>query len=303
MFVVSETATDPGAIAASEVLVDSMGMLTVAAPKSSSVPNSNLAHDPVITNLGGIIALKRQGGAAGTDYVVSQYDYGKGWRPNVSKPLSLAEFTPQTARVAVTSDVKILVFAQSQVTRTLKSAFLQTDGTWSTWSDVQASNAGKVALTGNYRVGTDKLGGMYVQWVEELIGPDGEPQTNLMFTSLAAQTQIWQAPTTLAPIRHPTFDETPQLLVANDGTAAAVWRQMMAQFDSDVFYVKKFQPEIGWQTAPDVAASFDLYALTWQSGLKAAISSDKQIHLFWVNAAMGPGQTTSYSVQTVRSAL
>ena len=79
----------------------------------TQTPDAGLSAEQSLSSLTtGLVKVTNGTGAlstaaAGTDYVVSQYDYGKGWRPNVSKPLSLAEFTPQTARVAVTSDVKI----------------------------------------------------------------------------------------------------------------------------------------------------------------------------------------------------
>lgn len=300
----STVATDPSTVTVSEIGVDTTGNVKVFAAKSASVPNTSVASQPVLSSSGLLTVLRRLSGAGGTDFVVSQYVFGKGWRTSSSAPINLAEFAPQSAHLAVTSTQKLMLFAQSEVSRTLKSALLQANGSWGAWQEVQPIDLGNVALVGNYRVGADDNGVLHVMWVQEAIGADGAPHSTVMYSVWNASTSAWQAPTTLTSIRRPSYYDTPKMVVAADGAAAVVWRQPVVLFESEAIMVKKLQAGAGWQLSPDIAAAFDLTAFYGAGSIKPFISSDKQIHLVWYLGGMfDPVSGTAWSVQTTHSPL
>jgi len=123
---------------------------------------------------------------AGQDFVLSKYDFGKGWQVQADKKLTMNGFMPTNLQLAITSTNQVVAFAQSDTLRTLHSSSLKPDGTWSTWTSVQNGNGAPISLAGQYRVGTSSTGHLYAMWVEEVIRADGEPVNNVMFSSFGA---------------------------------------------------------------------------------------------------------------------
>jgi len=283
--VVWETISDQSSLHVTELALDTTGRVKIVGTKISTLAFSTRLGDPVFSSRGAIVAMRAVSGSSNSTFVISQYDFGKGWQAQTASTLDLGLFLPSSLQVAISKDNQVVAFAQSDTLRTLHSVLLRADGTWSNWIPVQSGSSPNVALAGRYRIGASSTGQLYASWVEELIGADGVPVDNVMFSSSSvidiAKDILWTAPKLITQIAHPNFDETPLLAVGSDGTAAIIWKQIITPMESEGIMVRKYAPNTGWATEPEIAASFGLYFLDGPTQINAQISSTNMLYIVW----------------------
>lgn len=274
----------PSTLQVTEVSLDATNALKTGAV-SGSMLAATLMGKPIFSNQGTMATLRTVSGPTGRSYVVSRYDFGKGWQTAANKALDLNQFLPSTVQLAITSNNQVVAFAQSDTLRTLHSALLLADGSWSTWASLQNSNGPPVSLVGQYRVGTSSAGHLYAMWAEEMISIDGEPVNYVMFSSSNVVDIVtgnpWKAPTQITRIRHPNFYETPLLLVARNGAAAIIWQQTITPMESEGIMVKKYAPTTGWALEPEIAAGFSLSFSGGLMRINAQISITNALFIVW----------------------
>lgn len=308
--VVWESIGDPSTLQAAEVTADATNTLRMSAATTSTLAKSAKAGQAVLSNLGTIAVMRAVTGTTGQDFVLSKFEFGKGWQAPTDKKLSLTGLIPNSFQLAITSANQTVAFAQSDALRTLHSTSVRPDGTWNNWSAVQIAAATPTSLTGQYRIGTSSAGHLYVVWVEENIRADGEPVNNLMFSSYGAPDVAtgnpWLPPTPIVQIEHPHFSETPLFLVGRDGAAAVVWKQTVIPFESSAIKVMKYQPSSGWKTEPETAASFVSYLSTDLIRINAEISASNGLYIVWETPSHDsygysfPGSPSSTTIQLTR---
>jgi len=298
--VVWQLSSEPNTIFVSEVAVGLNGELDITAGNPSMNAATTLAGTPVLSHAGTVAVLRTVPAAVGIEYVVTQYKMGIGWLPWPLQTLNTEGFDVSTMQLAITSDDQIVVFAESNTSRKLQSAFLLVDETWSNWIPVQSSDSFPTALSGMFRFGTSNNGHLYISWVEEMIDSTGQPKHNVMFSALdklgISAGNAWTTPTLLTQIRHPNYSETPLLLVKGDGSAAVVWQQAVIPSESYAIVVKKFHPQTGWVTEPEVAAGFTFMDGGEPSRVNATLSEFGQIFIVWQSFNNPRGATLSISM-------
>jgi len=280
-----EALGNPSALQVTEVSLDATNAIKIRPASGSTLAASTLLGKPIFSSQGTLAALRAISGGTVRSYILSRYDFGKGWQTATNKTLDLNQFLPSTLQLAITSNNQVVAFAQSDTLRTLHSALLRTDGSWSTWASLQDSKGLPVSLTGQYRIGTSSAGHIYATWVEEVIGIDGEPVNYVMFSSSNVVDIVtgnpWKAPTQITRIRHPNFNETPLLLVARNGAAAIIWQQTITPMESEGIMVRKYAPTTGWALEPEIAAGFSLSFSGSPMRINAQISTTNALFIVW----------------------
>jgi len=289
--VVWQPIDDLATVLVSEVSVNASGAIALTTGDPSTRAASIVSSDPVFNNQGTVALLRSVATGTGQEYVVTQYQVGSGWRAWPDQVLNTNDFYLPSLQLAITSDNEIMAFAQSESLRTLHSALLQTDGTWTHWIAMQSNGDAPVGLTGKYRIGSSTSGHLYVMWVEEIIDNNGEPITNVMFSSFdrAGLTTgaPWQSPTLITQIRHPHYHETPQFLVSRDGAAAIIWEQTtLMEIDGkttevNTILVKKYRPGVGWNSDPEIAAAFPLLFRKQSTYVNTQLSDTGTLFIAW----------------------
>jgi len=276
MAIVWQTLSDSSTVSVSEISVDATSTIQVTQATPSAVENSRLQGQPVINDKGSI-ALLRQVNAS-PESQLSQYHMGSGWQTVSTSNLNASGFDANTLRLASTSDGQMMVFAQSAETRRLFTSLFSADNIWSNWSAINANNTHPSALAGQYRVAADPNGQLYVMWTEERMDDSGQPIYQVLFSraELANPSTaiLWTTPELITEIAQPNFHETPQLSVASDGSAAAVWSQPVDIFANGIL-VKKYRPATGWETNNETAA------ISFAEDFSTALSNTGAIFVFW----------------------
>jgi len=300
---------DPSALQVAEVTAGAGNTIRVGATATSTVTKSARVGRAVLSNLGTIAVMREITNITGQDFVISKYEFGKGWQAQSTKKITMNGFSPANLQLAITSTNQVVAFAQSDTLRTLHSASLKPDGTWSAWTSIQNGNGNPISLAGQYRVGTSSAGHLYAMWVEEIIRADGEPVNNAMFSSYGVPDAVtgspWKSPNRITQISHPNSSETPLLLVGRDGAAAVVWKQAAVPFESGAIMVMKYQPTSGWKTEPETAASYASFFSPDLVRINAAISASNGLYIVWETPGdysfFGP--QPPYTVQMTRGKL
>ena len=121
-------------------------------------------------------------------------------------------------------------------------------------------------------------------WVEETQAEDGllthRIYTNQYQKTASANGRYWQRPQQVADIQHHSFNETPALYLAKNGTAISTW----AETNRPILYANIFTPEQGWQAESEVIFSqFDPQNKTRLALPSAIILADGNIQVVWKN--------------------
>jgi len=282
-FVLWQAADDPSVVSVSEIIKDSLGVLSVITSQPSIQASTTLSAFSSLKLQGKLSFLRKSTTAGSHEYILSQYQTRGNWLTPPSQSLNADGFHPDSVNLAMTSNGEVVVFAQSILTRSLQSAILQADGSWSNWTELHPGNLGS-ALVGEYRLGTSNTGQLYALWVEEIIDTNGEPKNNVMFSSFngidLSAGNPWQPATLITQIPFPNFQETPILLVGNEGMAAVVWQYPIIPVYADGILIKKYHPITGWQTAPEYAVT--LSSLTgYINRINAQLSDTGNLFIVW----------------------
>jgi len=169
----------------SEISITTSGAINVTPASSSTILTSRLIGTPVFNKQGTLAMLRNLSSTDADSYVVTQYQISSGWNLSPEISLNASGFDTSNIQLALTSDNQLIAFAQSIALRSLHSAFLLPNGSWTPWIQVQSNFETPTALVGQYKVATSDIGHLYVMWVEERINANS-PDYLVMFSNFNA---------------------------------------------------------------------------------------------------------------------
>jgi len=276
--------TDSQTLMFSQWVISSNATLTLNPLPPVTQSNAQLATKPIINAQASIAALWITNSQHNQpDHaIISHYQANNAW--STSEPLAIIDNnSTSNALLAATNDGAFMVIAQTQTNRHLYATrYTITDG-WNSWENIDANQNLADVVMGKLRLASQQDNIMLL-WVEETQTEDGllthRIYTNQYQNTATADGRYWQQPQQVADIQHHSFNETPSLSLADNGTAISLW----AETNRPILYANIFTPEQGWQPEPKVIFSkFDPQNQTRLALPSAIILANGNMQVVWKN--------------------
>lgn len=178
-----------------------------------------------------------------------------GWE-SPSTMITMDQMDDRFALLSPTIDDTLLVIVLNKAERHLYASRFDPQTGWSLWENID-QNLGKIdVVMGQPHLANNDMGEVMVLWVEETLKAAHEFSHQIASTRYQATAdengRYWSQPVLLGDIHHPGYYATPQLVMAEDGSAAAVWPHHNNQHSS--ILANKYTPQNGWLKHPEVVA-------------------------------------------------
>jgi len=263
------------------------GLLNIQPPVTVDLPDGQPMSQPVIDSQGrvAIAWLLTQSMMATPTLQVARL-FADGWE-NPRTQIRVDNMDLGFALLSPAAGDNLLLIVRNEQERQLYASRLARQGGWSPWENLDQNNGEMDVVMGRPRLVYNQRGDVMVLWVEEMSDAEGNFSHRIFSSSYQGiadeDGRFWSSPAMLGHIGHPNYYATPQLVLDEDGLAAAVWSHRN-HFQSSIL-ANKYSPENGWLAKPERVAL--------SAGLKKlSLLSSNEISVVWQTYAT-PGNTIS----------